>query len=294
MKTSFKYEGKESNSFSGESIKELVENNFKEIAKFLTLGNHAGYELKKVWTETENDMAYLHIIACGVDSLIGFDPSQNEPKEYKILMPGIKPEDLPEKYEFDIKEEKGFNPFEDYAIDEAAAIGALTCTVDFLCEKYTNLDPRAYPSRAVKTAYPCLLRIDPELFISQVMKNFAYAYIIETKGNKKYFDLIEKINDMLARNAIDMKKETKIDDSELVELYYHKSRYYFRRIDKTTALKLYRKEACKTQREVADETGISLRQYQRYEATDSNLHFSQKSRYKSNCGSSQCKIFRYS
>lgn len=41
--------------------------------------------------------------------------------------------------------------------------------------------------------------------------------------------------------------------------------------NKITALKYYREKTGKTQKEVAYEIGISIRQYQRYEAVDSTL-----------------------
>ena len=55
-------------------------------------------------------------------------------------------------------------------------------------------------------------------------------------------------------------------------LYRYKTMDYFNKEGKITALRYYREKSGKTQSEMAEEVGISLRQYQRYESVDSSLH----------------------
>lgn len=59
-------------------------------------------------------------------------------------------------------------------------------------------------------------------------------------------------------------------------IYYYKARAIFTKMDKATALCYFRKQSGKTQTEVANELGISLRQYQRYESINSSLGYASK------------------
>jgi Helix-turn-helix. len=61
------------------------------------------------------------------------------------------------------------------------------------------------------------------------------------------------------------------EDTGIVYVYGHKTAYFLRRENKITALAYYRKKLNKTQDECADAIGVTLRQYQRYESTDSHL-----------------------
>ena len=55
-------------------------------------------------------------------------------------------------------------------------------------------------------------------------------------------------------------------------MFVHKTQYMLSLLNKKTALSSYREKYGKSRQQVADEVGISLRQYQRYEAVNSSMY----------------------
>lgn len=262
MKLTVKYQGNTLGVFEGKDFRSAIEDNFSKIGEIIKkeAGNAAGYELEKVWVENN----VLHVMAHGSDTLLGYDPTDDQVKEICFTIEDIEID----SFEFEIKERKPFNPFAIDVNDKAAAFGVLKGCVDFLVmEKYHgNMERYTFsPSEKVSIHCMTLQRTNASRYIEQLMKYFAEENIERTRKNQKVFDLIEKLNAAL----IDCDPETGYDS--IVSLYYHKAKYYLSRMNKTTALRNYRIAAGKTQKEMADILGIGIRQYQRYESLDSPL-----------------------
>ena len=262
MKLTVKYQGNSLGVFEGKDFQAAIEDNFSKIREIVKkeAGNAAGYELEKVWVENN----VLHVMAHGSDTLLGYDPTDDPVKEICFTIEDIEID----SFEFEIKEKNQFNPFTINVNDKVAAFGVLKACVDFLAmEKYRGNRERYTFSPSEKVSMHCvtLQRTNASRYIEQLMKYFAEENIERTRKNQKVFDLIEKLNAAL----VDCDPATGRDG--LVSFYYHKSKYYFSRMNKTTALRSYRMAAGKTQKEMADILGIGVRQYQRYESLDSPL-----------------------
>ena len=115
-------------------------------------------------------------------------------------------------------------------------------------------------------SFPNLKNRNLPVYVSQLMTRFSLLKNIKFR-EKECYNLIEKANNALAVLMDD--DNTPIDGMEL--FYYHKTMHYFDRLNKITALKYYRKLSGKTHTEIAESIGMSLRQYQRYESTNSSL-----------------------
>ena len=251
----------------GDNVNDLIEDNFDVFKPYITkeAGNAAGYTLEKAWlSRIDNDICEFHVIAHGSDILINYDPLQDELKEVIFQITGIPTEEFEGTYEYEISEKKEFNPFDpEWEKDKSPVIGILEGCVDYLCEKKNN-EYIKYPTRLVQFQYPTLKKNNLQLYIIQVMSRFAVWRIRKTDKNKDIFKLIEKLNDALI-TIIDN------DSPDASSLFYHKTLYYLRRRNCITALRYYREKSGKTQNEIAEAIGISLRQYQRYESINSTL-----------------------
>lgn len=262
MKLTVKYQGKSLGVFTGKDFRSAIEDNFSKIGEIIKkeAGNAAGYTLEKVWVANN----VLHVKAHGSDTLLGYDPTEDPVTEICFDIEDIEID----SFEFEIKERTPFNPFAIDVNDKVAAFGVLKACVDFLAmEKYRgNMDRYTFfPSEKVFMHCETLQKTNASCYIEQLMKYFAEERIEKTRKNQKVFDLIEKLNAAL----VDCDPATGRDG--LVSFYYHKSKYYLSRMNKTTALRSYRMAAGKTQKEMADILGIGIRQYQRYESLDSPL-----------------------
>ena len=262
MKLTVKYQGNSLGVFEGKDFRSAIEDNFSKIGTIVKkeAGNAAGYALEKVWVENN----ILHVKAHGSDTLLGYDPTDDPVKEICFTIEDIEID----SFEFEIKERTPFNPFAIDINDRVAAFGVLKACVDFLVmEKYRgNMGMYTFsPSEKVSMHCETLQRTNASRYIAQLMKYFTEENVKRAKGNQKVFDLIEKLKAVL----VDCDPATGRDG--LVSFYYHKTKYYLSRMNKTTALRKYRMAAGKTQKEMADILGIGIRQYQRYESLDSPL-----------------------
>ena len=138
MKSEAMYNGKHLGTIEGETVKELIEDNFTVFKKTISdnSGNAAGYILEKVWIERENDsVCKLHVIAHGSDNLINYNPIDDKSKEIVFDIIGISKENLANRYDFEIEEGKKFNPFdEEHFFNISSVVGILEGCVDFLAE----------------------------------------------------------------------------------------------------------------------------------------------------------------
>lgn len=254
----------------GETVKELIEENFDLFKPVLSdeAGNAAGFSLNKAWiVRINDDVCEFHVIAHGSDNLIAYDPTKDVPKEIIFNVYDIPVDEFNGIYEFEIKENEEFNPFDDKHFDDrSAVVGILEGCLDSVAYMNGIYSSSKVPSKSVNMSFPNLKNRNLPVYVSQLMMRFSLLKNIKFR-EKECFDLIEKANNAL---TILMEKDnTPIDGMEL--FYYHKTMHYFDRLNKITALKHYRKLSGKTQTEIAEFIGMSLRQYQRYESKNSSL-----------------------
>lgn len=268
MNVSVYYAGKTWRNLEGNTVEELFENNFGLFTNTIRqyAGNVAGHELDRVWLTRKNkEICELHVIAHGDDHLINYDARTEDRKELTFEVKGI-PEDqfgFDSAFEVELVEPKKFDPFDESLLKELhTAVGVLEGCIDYLAESVHN-DSLHY---RVEEKFPTAKKCKASLYISQLMFRFSLLSIKKTAKTEDVFELIGKVTDVLPE-LIEQNKE-KIKDTTLI--YYH-TLCYFEKRGKITALKHYRTESGKTQGEVADAVGISLRQYQRYESVDSAL-----------------------
>lgn len=256
----------------GDTVKELIEDNFNIFKKTISdkAGNPAGFTLEKAWiSRVDDEICEFHVIAHGSDSLINYDATQEFSKEVMFKITGIPKDALEDTYEFEI-EEKIFNPFDSkWHNDKSFIVGILEGCVDQLAKQdIAAVNKYGTPKELVDRAYPYLKDNNLPVYITQLMTRFTTLYSVKkTKNNEDIFLLIDKLNNALV--PLIEKDKSRIGATE--SLLYYKTKYYFSHRNKITALKFYRNASGKTQEEVAEAVGISLRQYQRYEASNSTL-----------------------
>lgn len=252
---------------NGEDVENMIENSFRHLDSIIHehSGNAAGFTSTKVYIEHDssaNDIAWLHVFAHGNDGLINYDPITDTDKEILFKVTGITNDNLPTPINFELTEKK-FDPFNpEWLKNKAAALGILKQCIDHLAASKGKYAPRVLPSEMVDRKFPTMQKNNLPVYISQLMLQFSLANVKVTEKNKKIFELIEKTSEAL----IETKRG---DDNEVI--FYYKTSTYFESVEKITALQHYRKESGKSQQDVADAVGISLRQYQRYESTSSSL-----------------------
>lgn len=254
----------------GETIKELIEENFDLFKSVISdeAGNAAGFLLNKAWiVRINDDVCEFHVIAHGSDNLIAYDPTKDVQKEIVFNVHGIPVDEFNGIYEFEIKQNEEFNPFDDKHFDnKSAVVGILEGCLDSVAYMNGIYSSSKVPSKSVSMSFPNLKNRNLPVYVSQLMARFSLLKNVKIR-EKECYNLIEKANNALA--VLMEKDNTQIDGMEL--FYYHKTMHYFDRLNKITALKYYRKLSGKTQTEIAESIGMSLRQYQRYESKNSSL-----------------------
>lgn len=273
MKAEIFYDGIKLGNIEGNTMQELIEDNFNLLKDTISekAGNAAGFSLERVWISQKNDkICELHVIAHGSDSLINYNPNEDEDEEIIFQITGLLENELKGEYEIELEENK-FNPFDEiWHTNKSSVVGILEGCVDYLAQISGRKEE---PSMIVQRCHINLKEDNLSLYISQLMMQFGLASIKKTKENKDIFKLIEKTNNILVDL---MEKDKKRITTEEIVVYY-KTIGYFHKRNKITALKFYREEANKTQKQIAEAAGISLRQYQRYEAVNSTLGIANKS-----------------
>lgn len=256
--------GSQNKEVSAETITEMVENNWDWIVKAAEPGNEAGYLLKEVYMEMDEehqDTAVLHILALGSDIRPGYDPAEDKPEERRVYFEGITKKELPEKLQMEIARKEKFDPLKAVKERPELCAGVLAACVDHLAEAAGKEKPGEITDRK----YPTMRRANFQAYISQLLLQFNYTGIKKIKKNADVYEIIEA-----AVGAADMAESGKKCDDAYI-LSYYKTKYYLYLKGKVPALKKYRIRAGLTQAEVAEKASISTRQYQRYEAKDSSL-----------------------
>ena len=209
-------------------------------------------------------------MAHGDDSLIGYDPTKEEIKEVVIKIENIPIEEFDGIYEYELGKRE-FSPFDEtfWKGNKVAVVGILETCIDYVssgCRLYG--DWHDMPSKVINTCYLTLKDNNLPKYIDLLLKTFEKKRIRRNSKNAAILDLIEKLKNELYR--IMDEKPKRVGGQEF--LYRYKTMDYFSKEGKITVLRYYREKSGKTPPEVAEEVGISLRQYQRYESIDSSLH----------------------
>lgn len=257
----------------GETIADLIVNNFDVFKEQIrsVAGNEAGFTLDRLWiTRKDDKVCELHAMAHGDDSLIGYDPTKEEIKEVIIEIENIPVEEFDGIYEYELGERE-FSPFNEifWKGNKVAVVGILEMCIDYVssgCNLYG--DWHDMPSKVINTCYLTLKDNNLPKYTDLLLKTFEKKRIRRNSKNAAILDLIEKLKNELYR--IMNEKPKRVGGQEF--LYRYKTMDYFNKEGKITALRYYREKSDKTQSEMAEEVGISLRQYQRYESVDSSLH----------------------
>lgn len=250
-----------------DTIVDAVNKVFPNIREYANIGNVAGFALDRVWLDYSPSILYgkggaiLHILAHGADSAIGYDATNDPPKEITLWIEAT-PEDLPEPYEFTLTERPPFDP---YAVNNAASgaelLGIFCAFVDEVQLHHSKMPGESFLglSATIGNNYPTLAALQPELFVSLCLQQLAR---FRPKADKATAKLMERIQFLAGKISALEKK-----DCTCYMISYYHAKNWFENEGKITALAFFRNKAGKTQQAVADEVGISLRQEQAYEST---------------------------
>lgn len=254
-------------SLNGESIITVVEENIKSILSIAKskLGNGAGYEIERVWLEYGDGIlggkggGILHIVARGSDSLIGYDATEDPPKDTMLWIEGVSKEELPKAYEYPLTEvSSAFDPFGDASSwDSAMIFGTLRAIIDEIGNYHCLNTPDFDITEAISISYPTLTITDPKKYIELARQRMT---LLRPKTDKVTTRLMLRVSEL----AELFYSFNSISDGE--SLSYYRTRHYFDTAGTVTALADFRERSGKTQQQVADEVGMSRRQLQKYEA----------------------------
>jgi len=270
MKTTINYGPSIFGPYEGSSVQEIAESHFDVIKKIIRnkLGNAAGVNLDSVYAEynPNTKIAELHVFASGSDELLNHDPTKLQPKELIFTLSGISQTDLPKRYDFELVDSEAFNPYSDPG-NVSVKLGILEAAIDHMAD----IAHQKRPAEILNSQMPYLRRQSTQAYLARLMMMFGFLRTRDT-------GLTANLKDLIQRMIISLQDVTQLtyDDEMDIILYYHKTMRYFQTVNKITALKYYREQSGKSQTEIANELGISLRQYQRYEATNSTLPMANK------------------
>lgn len=270
MKTSINYGASSFGPFEGNSVQEIIESHFSILESIILekLGNAAGFNLDSVYAEynPSTKTGELHVFASGSDTLLHHDSTQLVSKELIFTLPCITQSDLPERYDFELIEEEKFNPYSNPS-NVSAKLGILEAAVDYMAD----ITHQKRPAETLNSQMPNLRRESTQVYLTRLMMMFGFL-------SSKEAGFTANLKDLIQRMVISLQDVTRItyDKEADIILYYYKTMKYFQTVNKITALKYYREQTGKSQTEIANELGVSLRQYQRYEATNSTLPMANK------------------
>jgi len=259
-------------SLAGSCFIEAVENGFNTISRECGIDNAAGYHLLSVSAEYASEIlggaggAVLTITAQGSEALVNYDEEKDPPKTYTAWISGVTNEELPSKYFFEIKETEPFDPFNDGNLkSDAIKYGVVWALIDELGNKHTKIKPPRAQNLFITHSkrFPTLHTSNPAKFTQLLLTELDRLHLTKTNKSDK---LMNRITDILSQIT-----ETTVTIDGLYILAMSKTRVYFDRFDQRETLFSLRTKTKKNQQQVAEESGISLRQYQRLERGESKI-----------------------
>lgn len=164
-------------------------------------------------------------------------------------------------------EENVFDPFaDDVRHDTNISVGIFNGCVKFLAQSYCNKRSGEGIERYMDGNYTLMLN-NPKVYMTTLLQRLTATGVKKTASSSKVIELMYDIYQSVVESGFNRR----LDDGT-VTLYTWKTFGTLQKMNKITALLYYRKKLGKSQKEIADEIGISLRQYQRYESMNSTLH----------------------
>lgn len=257
--------------FEGETVQELIENNFDKLQKTIrdTGGNAAGFDIERAWIERiDENICEFHVEVHGSEHLIGYDAREEEIVDVTFEITGIPANEFEGTYVFEIKESEMPNPFKEKLDDVSKALGIFEACIDYIYKQEKRNERANCLTLKIELTHPNIKKTRLLHYAVMMVKEFEASCTVakRKKKNKDVMELLDKAIDALTMFIEKGEKATGLE-----RFYYHRAMYFLNRMNKITALKYYRKASGKTQKEVAEYVGMSLRQYQRYEAIDSAL-----------------------
>lgn len=252
----------------GDSLQEAIESCFPRIAEKLHIGNAAGYQLHSVWCEYNEaiETAVLHIIATGSDLLVGYDPTQDPPKEYTLTFHVPKGE-CPERFDIELCNDPVFDPFDDSCLSSPSAYyGTALGLINEIGLHHCKIKSSDKITMLVTCQYPNTRTTFPMKYIE-----FCRGRLAKLRPNtdNKTTQLMERLSELVVK-AMEY-PNSKFDADWLFE---SKTDIYFRTAGKVTALSAIRKKKNMSQKQLADAAQMSVRQLQNYEKNPGSTLFS--------------------
>lgn len=257
---------------TGDNLKDACETNFQRLTRDLKLGNDAGAKLDKITFSYNADILsgkggiVMSITAHGSDTMPGYDPTNDAPRTSEVYIHGT-PDDLPENPEIELTEKSTYdriNPFsagEDH--NSWYTLGIICGIIDEIARNHSTRNPFEDDiSYLVAKASPTLCAHNPLEFLARCQQKLKQ---VRVKNDGATTKLTTRMSELVITLA---QKQGFGDEGEgSYQLGLFNTCYWFSLDGRVTALSVLRNKANKTQQQVADEVGISLRQYRRYEAT---------------------------
>lgn len=249
MKTRVRH-GSEEWIFEGETIQEVIENNFTKLDGVIKrqAWNIAGYILDTVYTIFDEKQGYakLCVVAQGNDNLSGYDPTKDSTKEVDFQLLDLRAKEFPEPYHFAVTPNK-YDPFSAATRHSTAEkVGVLEAAIDYLADTMNSKRPAETLVGQMET----LRRNSFQAYLARLMTLFGFLRYRKTGKNEKFETLIQDL-------VVSLQDVTLLtfQESRSSTIYYYKAKGFFLEMDKTTALCCFRKKLGKTQTEVANELG---------------------------------------
>ena len=254
----------------GKNLEDAIESNFAQIAKLLHIGNPAGYRLIEVWFafDKSKKAVVLHITACGSDTLVDYDPAEDEPKVHELVISASE-DDCPVRIDAKLKknEKPPFNPFDDSFIpDLGAAYGAMLGIIDEIGLKHCKIP--------MKDAVTSLMEVKHHGLSSSFPRQFAetclsYLKMHKPKDDEETTRMMDRVFELLSRC------ERASEEDIITYIFFHpKTEWFFRTAGKITALQAIRIAKGLTQEQIADAAQMSVQQLRDYERCPGSTLFS--------------------
>ena len=253
----------------GENLIDAIETNFRAVAEKHHVGNSAGYQLVEVHAEYDQELyggeggVALTVRHYGSDALVRYD--YDEPMEETIIPIQATLSDLPERYDFEIKRSTRFDPFADdwRGNGPVFTYGVILGLIIELSShvKYDG-SPDVYDSLMMRS--PTMKKNHPVDFFNRLYRDIQTRYIKRTPETKRLMDRIDQLWSDIAEDIAETK------DMGLEGLGRHKTYCYFRCMNNLLEL---REQAGKTQSEVSEKAKMPIREYQKYENRELDLHY---------------------
>lgn len=247
-------------SIEGNTLKDAIEDCFPRIAKHLNLGNEAGYHLLEVWCEYEDSVqaVVLHIVACGSDRLVNYDPTKDVPKSYSLII-STKRDDCPQRINFDLEEDhSAFDPFDDACLTTPSSYyGTLLGLIDEIGLHHCKISTTDEITTSVTCQFPNTSTVFPLKYVEYCRARLTR---LKPKTDSVTTRMMERVSE-LALQILDYPKE-KFNSASIFKA---KTAIYFETNGKITALAAIRTAKGMTQKQLADTAQMSVRQLQNYE-----------------------------